>query len=107
MDTTLMTSREIADASPVVPTLPVHRVADSTREPHLAVSTAWMDHAWDRFLAADDGHPLQSCGWAHVKATHGWQPLRLIATRDEHTTAGVQLPGRRQGRYMAVLSGSG
>jgi peptidoglycan pentaglycine glycine transferase (the first glycine) len=102
MEMTRMTSRELAGAPPVIPAPPVRIGADPTQGVHVAVSTAAVDRVWDRFLATDGGHLLQSSSWAHVKATHGWQPLRVVATRDGHTHAGVQLLFRHRAPFGTI-----
>jgi lipid II:glycine glycyltransferase (peptidoglycan interpeptide bridge formation enzyme) len=54
------------------------------------------DSAWDAFLArTPGGHHVQTSLWAQVKASLGWQPVRLTVTREGTTVAGAQILLRR------------
>ena len=62
----------------------------------LGVSDTLEDSAWDSFLErTPGGHHTQTSLWAQVKASLGWQPLRIVATRSDEIVAGVQLLFRR------------
>jgi len=60
------------------------------------VSYALDEPAWDAFLeSTPGGHHVQTSLWAQVKATLGWEPVRLLVTRDEQIVAGAQILLRR------------
>ncbi|MEL7158077.1 MAG: peptidoglycan bridge formation glycyltransferase FemA/FemB family protein [Actinomycetota bacterium] len=56
------------------------------------VSDAPTDAAWDKFLAGTPGgHHAQSSSWARLKATVGWDVLRVTARRGDVVVGGAQL----------------
>ncbi len=58
------------------------------------------DHpAWDQFLEkAPGGHHVQTAMWSQVKATVGWEALRVTASTAGQIVAGAQVLYRRLGR---------
>ena len=56
------------------------------------VSDAADAPEWDDFLAVvPGGHHVQSSLWGRVKATVGWQAVRVLVQREEHLVAGAQM----------------
>ena len=59
------------------------------------VSEEIEDSAWDAFVAEiSGGHHLQTSLWAQVKATAGWQAIRIIITQEARIVAGMQILAR-------------
>src|SRR2546423_1929460 len=55
-------------------------------------STSLLDPEWDTFVDhAPGGHHLQTSLWGQVKATQGWQPVRLRLQRRGELVGGCQL----------------
>lgn len=78
--------------------LTAHAVTSPGPEPGAGVdiSRALLDPDWDAFVdSAPGGHHLQTSRWAGVKATHGWQPVRLRVHRQGEFVGGAQLLVRR------------
>lgn len=47
---------------------------------------------WDDYILDNGGHPFQLWGWGQVKASNGWQAVRLFLTDDdENKLAAVQV----------------
>jgi hypothetical protein len=73
------------------------------------VSRQLHDSDWDSFLLeCPGGHPEQTSLWAEVKRAYGWQPLRIVVTRNAKILGGVQLLTggfRRPGRIGYVNRG--
>jgi len=66
------------------------------------ISHALLDPDWDAFVdSTPGGHHLQTSRWAGVKATHGWQPVRLRVHRKGEFVGGTQLLVRRM-RFGAI-----
>jgi lipid II:glycine glycyltransferase (peptidoglycan interpeptide bridge formation enzyme) len=56
------------------------------------VSTALEDRQWDAFLTqTPGGHHVQSSRWAQLKATLGWQSVRIIVSDGHAIMGGVQM----------------
>lgn len=71
-------------------------------------SSAADDGVWDDFLSATaQGHFQQSSHWARAKAVEGWQPVRVILTRDKEIVGGFQMLSRpsRLGRIGYISKG--
>lgn len=62
----------------------------------LQTSQDLEDRAWDRFLVrTEGGHHVQTSLWAQVKASLGWDVLRLTVTRQGEIVAGAQILVRK------------
>jgi lipid II:glycine glycyltransferase (peptidoglycan interpeptide bridge formation enzyme) len=69
----------------------------------LHVSTELRDRAWDDLLASIPGtHFEQTSGWGAVKASYGWEVLRITATVESTLVGGVQVLVRRLGRFGKI-----
>jgi len=51
--------------------------------------------AWDDFVAARQGHILQTSAWGELKSRFGWHALRLALADDDGLRAGAQVLFRR------------
>lgn len=61
------------------------------------------DRAWDAFLAATPGgHHTQTSMWARVKASMGWEAVRVVAEVDGRIVGGAQVLYRRVAPLTAV-----
>jgi lipid II:glycine glycyltransferase (peptidoglycan interpeptide bridge formation enzyme) len=107
------------DVRPGSRTRATGEVADATRaarphgrhrrppEPH-RFEVATDDRAWDAFVASVGGSHTQASVWAQVKATLGWQALRVVARRGDDIVGGAQLlvrPVRGLGAVGYVANG--
>jgi lipid II:glycine glycyltransferase (peptidoglycan interpeptide bridge formation enzyme) len=59
-------------------------------EPH-PCELSTDDGAWDAFVASVGGSHTQASVWAQVKATLGWQTLRVVARQGDDIVGGAQL----------------
>ncbi len=58
----------------------------------IRVSDTLDDPAWDDFLERAPGCAYtQTTSWGLAKANDGWQPVRVVATRNGQIVAGIQL----------------
>ncbi len=73
--------------------LEVTSVSSAARHPTREQSARIVtDPEWDRFLVAAKGnHHLQSTAWARVKASSGWQVLRLVIRDRGRIVGGIQI----------------
>jgi peptidoglycan pentaglycine glycine transferase (the first glycine) len=73
------------------------------------ISREWHDPDWDSFLVScPGGHHEQTSLWAKVKGFYGWQPFRIVVSREKQILGGVQVltrPFRRWGRIGYVTRG--
>ena len=70
-----------------------------------SVQTSWerCDPEWDSFLArCPDGHHEQTSLWGEVKGCYGWQPFRVVVSKENQILGGVQVLTRRFGRWMRI-----
>jgi hypothetical protein len=80
--------------------------AVTSRNPGLGagvdISRTLLEPDWDAFVdSAPGGHHLQTSRWAGVKATHGWQPVRLRVHQKGEFVGGTQLLVRQM-RFGAI-----
>lgn len=62
----------------------------------VAVSALNADPEWDAFVdEVPGGHHLQTSLWGQVKASQGWEALRVLVRQDDELVGGCQLLVRR------------
>ena len=67
------------------------------------MSAAPDDPVWDAFLAATPGgHHTQTSLWAQVKASMGWQAVRVVAEHEGRIAGGAQILHRRVAPWVGV-----
>lgn len=67
-----------------------------TTELTVSVSSSNRDEAWDEFVAtAPGGDHVQSSAWGRIKATNGFQAMRVVAERGGEIVGGAQLLVKR------------
>jgi len=49
------------------------------------------EEEWNSFVAAQGGHILQSWAWGQLKASFGWQAVRVVLEREGRPVAGAQV----------------
>lgn len=59
--------------------------------------------AWDEWVLAHGGHPLQLWGWGELKAKHNWVAHRLLLSVDGETVAAAQVLSRTLPRPFKFL----
>lgn len=70
----------------------------------LEISDLAEDSEWDAFLQrVPQGHHRQTTLWARLKATQGWNSLRVIARRDGEIVGGAQLSHRKLTRWWGSV----
>ena len=70
--------------------------ADSSAPRLVHLSESRSDPAWDDFVAsAPGGHHVQTSTWAEVKASLGWEAVRVAITDASGVVAGAQILARR------------
>jgi len=58
----------------------------------IQVSYDQYDARWDQFVAScNGGHHEQTSLWGQVKSYYGWEPIRIIVSRDGVIYGGVQI----------------
>jgi peptidoglycan pentaglycine glycine transferase (the first glycine) len=60
------------------------------------------DAAWDEFVAAHNGHILQSFAWGELKRRFGWQAERWAWLQGQTVGAGAQVLIRRQAPGLQI-----
>ncbi len=69
----------------------------------MRTSREWRDPDWDAFVArCPKGHHEQTSLWGEVKGVYGWQPLRIVVSRENRILGGVQVLTRCFGRWGRI-----
>jgi lipid II:glycine glycyltransferase (peptidoglycan interpeptide bridge formation enzyme) len=69
----------------------------------LRISREGRDPDWDSFLVScPGGHHEQTSLWAEVKGFYGWQPFRIVVSREKRILGGVQVLTRCFGRWGRI-----
>jgi len=72
----------------------------------VTVDESAVDLEWDAFVeSTPGGHHAQTSVWARVKASLGWDAVRVIVREGDRIAGGVQLLTRRVGRLGSVAYG--